>query len=247
MQFTVNHSLSKLVAGLDDMSKQVRYAAKEALNKTAADVQTAVYAEMRKVFDRPTPYTMRSLFIGYATKQNLVATIDFKDDYYANSQHLLPQTFGGQRTIKRFEYGLQAYNLMPQGTFAVPAAGAKLDNYGNVSKGQIMQILSQLKIQLLSGSDRRASGSVRSNRTIAKQGVTYFAVVKKHGGLVPGIWLKRKFGHGTAVKPVFLFVNKATYKTRLNMFAVGKRVMYQNFDAHYKTALAWAIANPKPA
>lgn len=249
VQHNMKEAFDKFLGGIQ---KQARYATAVALTRTAQDVKAEIVNEMRKVFDRPTSYTLRSLFLERATKENLTARVWIKDDYGSGSSnstysawYLRPQIYGGSRLHKRFEKGLQAFGLMPAGMFAAPATGAKLDQYGNVSRGQIIQILSQLKVQMLAGSSRVATGSRRSNRTIARQGVTYFAVTQKHGGLVPGIWMRKQFAHGSAVKPVFIFVSKTNYKQRLFFFDIGKRVIAQRFPAHFKREFAAAKATAR--
>ena len=98
-----------------------------------------------------------------------------------------------------------------------------IDSNGNVKRAQIVQVLSQLKLQRSAGFESRATGSARSNRSIARQGITYFALPVQHRGLKPGIYLKRRFGHGVAVKPVFIFVPSLLYRPRLRFYDVGDR------------------------
>ncbi|MDF5999583.1 hypothetical protein P4050_14390 [Pseudomonas aeruginosa] len=45
---------------------------------------------------------------------------------------------------KASERNLRARGILPAGMFVVPAEGARLDQYGNMSRGQMIQILSGL-------------------------------------------------------------------------------------------------------
>ncbi|RYE83857.1 MAG: hypothetical protein EOO65_03245 [Methanosarcinales archaeon] len=127
----------------------------------------------------------------------------------------------------------------------MPAAGAQLDGNGNVKRSQITQILSQLKLQRSAGFESRASGSTRSNRTIARQGVTYFAVKEKRRGLEPGIYLRRKFAHGMAVRPVFVFVPAVRYNPRMRFHEVGAATIESRFPIHFYTEVRKAVATAR--
>lgn len=135
--------------------------------------------------------------------------------------------------------------MIPAGYIAVPAAGAQLDANGNVKRSQIVQILSQLRAQRGAGFESRASGSARSQRAIAKQGVTYFALVRPSRGLVAGIYLKRRFAHGTAIRPVFIYVPRASYNPILKFFETGERVARTRFPVHFESEIAKAIATAR--
>lgn len=250
VEINVTHNLDAISKRLDLMKKQVRYATAVALTRTAQDVRTELYAEMRRVFDRPTPYTLRSLFLERANKETLTARVWLKDDYGSwntsySAWYLRPQIYGGSRQQKRFEVLLVHHGLMPPSHVTVPANGAKLDRYGNVNRGQIVQILSQLRVQAFAGFESRRTGSARSKRTIARQGVEYFAITKKRGGLVPGIWMRKRFAHGNAVKPVFVYVKTTNYKPRLLFDDVARAAATRSFPDHLRRELATAEATAR--
>jgi hypothetical protein len=234
-----------------DLGKQGRFAAAVALTQTAKkDVQPGIRREMQRTFDRPTSYTLNSTFLKPATKVDLEARVWLKDRSAAGKgtpadRYLAPQIYGGQRHQKGMERLLQMGGLMPAGWVAVPAAGAQLDGNGNVKRSQIVQILSQLKLQRGAGFESRASGSGRSNRTIAKQGVTYFALPVARRGLAPGIYLKRKAGRGKSILPVFVFAAKATYRPILKFFEVGEQIARSAFPGHFEEQIAKAIATAR--
>ena len=249
MQINIQTNFHDVAQRLSQLGRQAPFVAAVSLTRTAKDAQAAIKAEMQNVFDRPTTYALNGTFLKAATKQNLEARVWVKDNPFGKGtpadRFLLPQIYGGSRGMKGMERILQRNGMMPSGWFAVPAAGAQLDGNGNVKRGQISQILSQLRVQSGAGYESRATGSARSNRTIARQGVTYFALPRVRRGLQPGIYLKRKFGHGSAIKPVFMFVQSVQYRPRLRFFDVGQAVSNAQFPRHFDTEWAKAVATAR--
>lgn len=248
MRLSITTNFPDYARRIDELGRQATFAAAVALTRTAKDAQAAIRDEMVQVFDRPTRYTLNSLYVKSATKSSLESRVWLKNDTFKGTpadRYLKPQSDGGGRSQKSMEKALQAGGLMPVGHFAVPAAGAQLDVNGNVKRSQIVQILSQLKVQRGGGYDARATNSAASRRSVARQGVTYFALPRATRGLKPGIYLKRKFGHGAAIRPVFIFVPDAQYQKRLKFFEVGEAVGLQQFPEHFNAALQQALATAR--
>lgn len=231
------------------IGKQATFAAAVALTRAAKRGQEAIRDEMRRAFIGPTAYALNGTFIKGATKDRLESRIWVKDNVGSKGtsadRFLLPEIHGGKRGQKGMEKLLQLSGLMSAGWYAVPAAGAQLDGFGNVKRSQIVQILSQLKLQRGAGFESRATGSARSNRTLARQGVTYFALAESRRGLKPGIYMKRKFAQGTAIKPVFVFVPQVQYAARLRFFEVGQAAMQREFRAQFDIELAKALSTAR--
>jgi hypothetical protein len=246
MRVSVQSNFPEVASRLKVLGSQASFVAAVALTRSIRDTQEAIKAEMQRAFDRPTAYALNGTFIKPATKQNLEARIWVKDNPFGKGtpadRFLLPQIYGGGRGLKGMERILQRNGLMRAGWFAVPAAGAQLDGNGNVKRSQITQILSQLRAQSGSGYESRATGSARSNRTVARQGVTYIALPVKRRGLEPGIYLKRKFAHGTAVRPVFIFVQSVQYRPRLRFYEVGQATVNARFPIHFDAEWAKAVS-----
>jgi hypothetical protein len=247
MRIRVESNFPDVAQRVQQFGRQGRFAAAVALTRTVVvNVKPGMRKEMSRAFDRPTNYTLNSTVTKRATKDNLEARLWLKDDIYGKGtpadRYLSPQIFGGERRQKGLEIALQAARMMPPGYVAVPAVGALLDANGNVKRGQIVQILSQLRLQRGAGYESRATGSTRSKRTIAKQGVTYFAVPVTSRGLKPGVYLRRKFGAGSAVKPVFVYARRATYRPLLKFFEVGEKEAVSNFPGHFDIEITKAAA-----
>lgn len=249
MRINIQNNFPQVAARLQELGRQAPFVAAVTLTRSMQDAQAAIKSEAQRAFDRPTAYALNGTFLKPAKKTDLEARVWVKDNVASKGtpadRFLLPQIYGGSRGQKGMERLLQRSGLMQSGWYAVPAAGAQLDGNGNVKRGQITQILSQLKLQRGAGFESRATGSARSNRTIARQGVTYFALAKPHRGLQPGIYLKRKFAHGSAVKPVFIFVSSVQYRPRLRFFEVGTATVNAQFPRHFETAWRRAVATAR--
>ena len=239
MRLNLKTDFPAVAARIEELGPRATIVAAIALTRTAQDVQAAIKAEMPSAFDRPTRYAVTGMYLKRATKTSLEARVWVKDDTFGKGtkadRFLGPQIFGGNRGLKGIERLLQANGMMPQGWYAVPGDGATLDANGNVRRTQITQMLSQLKVQRGAGHESRASGSTRSNRTIARQGVTYFALPNGNRGVPPGVYIKRRFAHGTAIKPMFVFVKQVQYKTRLRFFEIGQATIEAKFTGHFET------------
>ncbi len=148
MQYDVRADLREALSKLENLRKdQIPFATAYALTQTAKDSQTRVQREMRSVFDNPTPYTLAGLFVKPATKARLTSTMKFKDESAKGvpaDRYITVQVEGGARRTKGFEELLIRSGVMPPGFYAVPTRAARLDSYGNVPRGTLNAILSQL-------------------------------------------------------------------------------------------------------
>lgn len=246
MRISIQSNFAEVGARITELGRQGPYVAAVALTRSIKDAQSAFKDEMRASLDKPTAYALNGTFVKTATKSKLEARLWVKDNPAGKGtpadRFLLPHVYSGGRGHKGMERMLQRSGLMPQGWYAVPAAGAQLDGNGNMKRSQITQMLSQLKVQRGAGYESRASGSTRSNRTIARQGVTYFALPNGNRGLLPGVYLKRQFAQGSAIRPVLIFVEQAQYPERLRFFDVATETVNRRFPEHFAAEMARAIA-----
>jgi len=258
MKIDVRDNFPQVKAAMRENAKQVTFATAVALTRTAQDVRAAEKQGMQTAFDRPTAFTLNSLFVKPATKVDLTARVWLKDYYGPN--FLMPQITGGARPQKRFEQLLMQRGIMNATERAVPGAGAKLDSYGNISRGQIVQILSQLQSFNVSGFDANATNSKRSKSKRARE--AYFVSTGKgakaygrsswKGGhksqhLERGVWVRISFGAtNTVVLPVLLFVGKATYRKRYPFDQIGQDTIAKAFPGHFDREYARAIATARP-
>lgn len=243
-----------LLRALENAQSQLPYAVARGLTATIKDVRDAEVDEMRKVFQAPTPFTLRSLYVRPATKARQEASTWLKDR--TGPHYLVPQIAGGGRPLKRFEHRLVMHGYMRQNQRAVPAAGARLDAYGNMSKGQINQILSQLRTAVVQGDFSNATNSKRSRAKRAQQAyfVSQGSSARRFGfqgargkgqtfeqHLPAGVWVRHYTSWGTAVKPVVLFVSGVRYNKRFDFFGVAERTVQRMLPLRMQAAVDEAL------
>lgn len=247
-------------SALRDVSqRRMAAAVATALTRTAVAARAAVAAEMGRVFDAPTPYTMRQLRYVPATAARPVAAVGFNvvaiQDVMGRvmefrdlgpgqtpaGRYLTPQIEGGSRAPKRLEEALRAAGALPKGWFAVPGQGAGLDAFGNMRVGQVRQVLSQLRLQTLAGSssNMREAGDAGAIRAQRRAGGRFF-VVPPGGDTQPGVYQREFFGRN--VTPVLIFVRSVTYRRRFDFEGVVSRVARLQLPFQVRRALDETIA-----
>lgn len=229
---------------------QVPFAASVALNRTAQVVQKREVHEMKDVFDKPTPYTLSSTYIKRASKRDLEAIIglkNFSGKGIPATDFLAAQITGGSRRLKRFELALRSVGKLPSNYFAVPGSGAQLDAYGNIKRSQIVEILSYFKAFPEAGYFANITDKTRKRKakgTKSKRGYAYFIGRPGRSGAL-GVWQRVSFGFGTALKPVLLFVERASYEPLFDFAFVATTTIEREFPQHFEAALASAIATAR--
>jgi len=237
--FSISVDTNQLETKLRGWEKdQLPYATALALTRTAQLMQQALVENMRKVFDRPTPYTLSSTYIKPATKTQLYAEVFLKN--YASkgvpaSVFLAPQIYGGQRNLKSSEKMLQKAGYLPSGMVWVPGSGARMNGYGNIMPSQLVQVVSALQAFPQAGylANRSNRAGARGNKTSMQ-----FFVGKPAGGRLPlGVYMRTKSG----LKPILIFVKSPNYKPRFHFFDVAKQTYETNFQEQFNKALRDAL------
>lgn len=231
---TVRVDFSHAINQLDDLQKrQVPFAAKNAINKLAKKVIEDEQDEMKTVFDRPTQWTLNSLFVRqYAQKDNLTAIVDFKDgsnDDRSAQKYLQYQINGGRRRQKAIETRLIKAGLMPENHEIFPASADVLDMHGNIPKSVYLDIDAGLKAKV------------------------YFVLLKKHGRLSPGVY--RRFDKGKEkqvktrtgeiiqkrVEAIIYYVTPQQYRKKMRYRARAKVTIRQYQHTIFKQELDYAL------
>lgn len=240
------------IEGLDRVQKRLgaladkaRRAAVEATTKTAQEVKRAERAQMEQVFDRPTPWVLNSIYMKPATKQKPEAMVWVKDEAgkgVPSSKVLQAEIDGGKRRQKRSEKALQSVGILPAGWVAVPTKNAQLDAYGNMARGQIVQILSHLRAQLGGGYESRLGGrafdAAKVKKRIAKTGVQYVAIKPgQKNNLPPGIYESKGWSKGKSMRPIMIFTPAANYKVRFRFFDVAQSVIDRDLNRVFNETL----------
>lgn len=121
MHVSFRHDLRRFNRGLSDFARrQLPFATALALTRTAEDVKTNTLKRMARVFDRPTPFTMRGVAVRRASKRRPAAAVFLKD---RQADYLEHQETGGTRT--------------PSGRALVIPQAARVNRYGNLPRGAV--------------------------------------------------------------------------------------------------------------
>lgn len=251
MKITVDAAEVKRL--LAKMPKEARRAAEQALDRTALDIKVAVVEEMRKVFDRPTRYTLNSLYVTKTRNHNMVASVWFKEPPRMKDHYLVPQVEGTERKLKGFERAIF-------GKKYIPGRGVKLNQYGNVTGGQIRQILSVLGMaeRTLGYSANITSRSAKRNKK--PRDYVVLPSGSPRGKLPPGIYQRvirgKKLGRkaqssvtrpgtyeqgkrksairATGLLPILIFGRqKAKVRPRLKFYDIAERTYNKRFHNHF--------------
>lgn len=251
MQIKVQTNFPEVQAAMRKAASQVPFAASVALNATAGKAQKDVQASMRQVFDRPTPWVVNSLRVKRATKSNLVAELAFKDkSSVENSRSMVePHIAGADRRYKAMEGRLFRAGMLPAGYNAVPGGGAKLDAYGNMSRGQITQMLNVLGTYREAGYNKAdARTRARLAKGNAKKGVYGFVYwvnpvtgPQRVRHLQPGVYQRVQTGFGSSLKPIVIFVKRAQYRARLPFYRLVEAAAEKHFEPEFNKAFEAAM------
>lgn len=203
-----------------------------AMTRSAKAAQLELKAQTPRYIDNPTRWTLNSTFVKPATEKKLTTTVGFKD--YANTgtpaaKYLNPQVIGGPRAAKPMENRLASRGY---GSFLAPSGNAplKLDRFGNVPGGKIVQVLSRLGAMREAGAQQNAT---RSTRSRAKRREADYFVAEING--TPAVWA-RKGKRG--IVPVFFFLRTApNYKPRFPI----PRILTDAFDKAFRVEFERAV------
>jgi len=263
---------------MGELKKQLPFAIQLALNKTGFEVIKDLKAEMTNVFDNPTQFTLRSTRFQKANKTKLSFEIGLQDfpgrntddqmSFNANgsskgqqtpgNKFLYPQIYGGTRNARSSERRLREIGVMKDNQFWVKGEGARLDRYGNIAPGQIIQLLSALKAFRDSGynsnynpGDKKTIGWRKSKNPLAEK-LLVIKEYKNKGKLYPGIYkltnpVKSKSGkvRYENLSPILIFMQNPQYKKRYDFFGVGQRSFDNKFENKLNEAIQYALATSK--
>lgn len=246
-----------------EQGRAIERAQLSALKRLGYDVRDAEVLEVDDSFDRATPFTRNAFFVKPAEGQQPEVRVGIKDNYGTGQRGavrwLRPQIEGGSRPQKAFERAIRGLGVMDGTQFIVPGDYAQLDAYGNISRGQLMQILSQLRT--FTGAETQSrnlprDGDYERNRSgrtpgqvrraaYRRAGGQYFAVGPyRRGGLAPGIY-QRQVASTKLVgpaspkpRPVMIFVDRVQYEERFDFWSAGEYAIQRHWPQRLDEALA---------
>lgn len=242
IELKIEHDIDELRARLSRIdpkkwNKAIKYAAKE----TAFYVRNKVRKEMPAYIDRPTQYTLNSIYVNTGTDKN-DAIVQWRQSKSNNSggRYLRPIAHAENRHQKGFEKFLQFQGFMQRGYVAIPTKDAPVDSYGNIPSVYIRRVMRTL----YRNPDGLKGG--RSNSTL-------FVVPNwnKGKGLMPGIYERRQTGfkgngfNGTAVRRLFTFLPQARYRKSFPFYVIAQRAAKEKFPSKLEEAIKKTIDGEK--
>jgi hypothetical protein len=222
---------TELIAMLNNVAKrQLPFACAKALTLTANKCKEKLIEHMGVVFDRPTPFVKRGLYVRPATKDTLQSEVGIS---YRAIDILGHHVEGGVRPEKRSEHWLGSYYL--------PGQAMPLNQYGNISQGKITQILSGV----FKNPDPMSWTTARSRQRKRKRARPFYFLIPNIRGiesathLYPGIY--QRFGK-RKIKPALIFMKKEpTYSKRYDFYGIGRRTALSSYGAIFDKAMADAM------
>lgn len=259
MEITVKIDCSKTLELMNRLSgPAVDSAIAKALNDSAFAARATIQKGMDSVFDRPTPFIRRSVIVQPARPDKLEAWVG---PAYLGGKGVDPQkilqaeVFGGPRRLKRSEVALRNAGILPPGYVTVPGASCPLDGYGNIKGSFLVQLISYF--EAFGEQGYRANMTDKRKKSLAKfgksergfkaiGGVVYILSLGSLPGgrgvhdamnrtmhLAPGIWAKSGI-HGSAVRPILMFVKGTRYTARLDIFDQPVQDAIAKFEPRFR-------------
>ncbi len=223
MSISMNVKISGLkelqaeLAGFSD--RRLRAAAATGLTRTANRMAVEWQKEIDTKIDQPTAFTKKAVRVEKARADSLTAKVALKDvsrGGMSQAGYLQQHEFGGGRLVKKFERALIASGAMPQGYITVPGKGVDRNGYGNVSRGTITAVISQLGQDFSPGYQRTISkDAARRAKSQARHGKRYIVMpVGNPSGVNPGVYVR---GADRALRMVFAFKQVVKYSRKLTL------------------------------
>lgn len=246
MKIYFDSNLSSVSRELKNVAtRQIKFAARLALNDVSFESKKTLAKHAQAVFDRPIKMTIDAGYIDKAPiwkDQPYIQSRVFLKDYLpkglAPGKYLQAQIYGGGREAKRSEKLLRGIGVLGADEFIVPHSDYQ-NKHGNITKGMIQKILSDMRAYQFSGSveqNRPISFATGSKNTIVKP---RFFVLDKVS--TPGIYERK----GRQLKLVLAFVKNVTYRKRYYFFEQVSKTVQKHFAMRFKIRYAAALSERK--
>lgn len=238
--------LDEVRAQMGTMARQVNYAASRAINTSAYAINTRLKTDMAATFKGgATPYTLRAFSVKKSDKTNLTATVMLRTDTPAggtNYTQALAHLFsGGSRKYKNIEGWLRGHGLIPQGLTIAPGSGMPLDQYGNMRRVALTEMLGVLGTQRRNLRVYRRTGAGKAQKSVGFFVVLPGDKTRKH----PGIYKRLQTGTASTITPMVLYVDPVNYRKFIDLEKLGTEVVAQTFQPAFDKELATALANSR--
>ncbi len=235
-------TMEQLVASIGDIDKKhIPYAVRLAVNRVAELSIPTIKTNMNVVFDRPSPWTLNSLRVKYATSAKPVAVVQHKDISgrgTSASKYLRPNIEGGTRSKKSSEK--QWSTKMNQPIWWTPSKNVELDAYGNVPATIIRKLLAATKAEV-GGAGKKQQ---RFKKGALSTGRYFLRKPSDRSGKKPGVYEQTVWG---AIRPILFFHVGLTpqYNKTYDMEAIVQRVSDSEYGKQFLIAMEYAISTAK--
>lgn len=239
-------SITKQLSSL--ARKQVPFATARALTSLARIATEDVRKTMANRFASPVPWTLNAFYAKPATTRDLTAfvgTREFAGKGNPAWKYLQFQDLGGARNAKGMELKL---SRLSGGQYVVPTASTPLDQYGNISRGWMTQVLSRLGAAGDQNVSARRSKRLRKMKlTVAASGHRGEYFIGREGGRsngrALGVW--RLVGPGQVQKVLAFTPIAPHYTPRIKFADVIRKSVLANQKAEFDKALKEALATAR--
>lgn len=245
------------------------------VNETGYYALNKIRKEMSSHIDRPVAFTLNAMYLmkagGKHTKDEVDASIQWRTfNGKGNSiggDYLKPIIHGSaSRPLKRFERLFQDAGVMPRGFVAVPTKDCELDGHGNISRQQIMKLISYLRA---APADTQQNRPMKARqwvkvKTAHKRGLKvngldlasrkkaararersrkFFAVIRgRNGATLPsGIYERRNMTMGSAIIRIIAFVPAASYKASFPFYEIAGQAVRAKLPEKLRESIALAL------
>ena len=231
MLIKIDHNIDVVMAKLSGQQRQVSYAAAVALTRTAAAIKAAMPAELDRVFDRPTSFTKRGIYLRAARRDSLTAEVGFMT---RQASYLRLQLTGGTR--------------QPTARGIRLPGNIELNAFGNIPRGLTDKLKAAAKDGTLGNAVMRRLGVAAKDRRKGAAPISLFY------GRPTGLrWDKAPIGIYRRVPgkpgkliPVIVFEDTpARYTKRLDLERFAKPIVDREFQAQFDRALRDALATAR--
>ena len=243
----VTHGFRREERHLREVMQQIPFATHRAINDTLFEIRRREIETMTRVFDRPTKYVRDSVWVTKSpSKTQLTGKVEHSHvsargggfEGIPSGKILEAEVWGAQRRWKRSEHRWNKLGFLPTGWYAVPGPAADIDIYGNMTRRQILHILSYFQAWpaegRFHGKARRVNTTTAGRRRLligsrARPSIQYFAVkVGEKNQLRPGIYQKIATSRNfvgplpkSHLRPIIYFVNRMNYPERYPFYKVA--------------------------
>lgn len=232
MLISIKTNLDDVMRRMDGQQKQVKFAAAVALTRTATVIKDAMPAELDRVFDRPTDFTKRGIYVKRADRNTLTAEVGFMA---RQASYLRLQVSGGVR--QPTDRGIR----LP--------GNVQINAFGNIPRG----LTDKLKAAAADGTlgtavkNRLGLSAKERRKGAAPIQLFYGQPAGKRWAKAPVGIYRRIPGKPGKLVPVIVFEDTpARYKQRLDLMRFAQPIVDREFARQFDKALTEALASARP-